>query len=1066
MKLKLTMRVWVLGVFLFCIALGSDGLSAGDLQFDRHVRPILAKNCYHCHGPDEDARETDLRLDHEGGLNADLGGYQAVVPHSTADSELFLRIASDDPEQRMPPPDSEYELTDDEIAVIGNWIEQGAVWKQHWSFAAPKRPGLPDVGQLEWCRNSIDRFVRARLETEGIEPMGRADRRALIRRLTFDLTGLPPTINEVHNYLSDSSPDAYERLVDRLLNSPHYGEHMARFWLDAARYGDTHGLHVDNYREMWPYRNWVIQAFNSNLPYDQFLVEQLAGDLLPQATLDQQIASGFNRCHVTTNEGGSIAEEVYVRNVIDRVSTFGTATMGLTLGCAVCHDHKFDPITQQDFYQLFAFFNSLDGPEMDGNIKHPAPVVRVPTPLQAENLLALEEQIDRLQQQCEELLANRVSADPGSGSNQKYLFANEATSGVEVVDGLVGHYRFDEGTGNEANNAVGKGKTGALRGNVKWIDGKAGGAIKLSDGGFADLGDIGDLREEDTFSFGAWFKVPDTTTGTLIARMNVKNLEQGYHLSMIDGQIVAQMNSRWPGYAIKITTQQAVIQPGRWTHLFVTYDGRKLAHGLAVYVDGNREPVDINCDSLRDEGSIDTEKALQIGRRDQEPSFYDLAVDDLRIYDRELRDDEVRAIYLLPQAARLIAMSPENWSSKQQRLLLEFSTISSDPAYQDLAQERSALLQNYNVQLAQVATTPIFRERRKPITAFLLVRGQYDQQGNPVGRLTPAMLPQMDDSLPRNRLGLARWLTNGRHPLTSRVAVNRFWQQLFGIGLVETSEDFGIQGTSPSHPDLLDWLAYNFQDEGWNVKALLKAIVMSSTYQQSSQLTPQLVDRDPRNRLLARGPRYRLDAEMLRDQALAVSGLLVRQVGGPSVKPPQPDGLWRAVGLSDSNTVQFEPDHGADKVHRRSMYTFWKRTSPPPQMSTFDAPSREACTMRRERTNTPLQALLLMNDPQYLEAARHFAERILQTHASAPEERLRWAFEQVTLRPPTDAEVEELLAAYNDLLVDYTSDQEAARAIINVGEIPPDDQLKPTELATWTMVANILLNLDEVITKE
>ena len=1060
------MRIWALSTFLLYVVMGNFCARADDVQFDRHVRPIFAKNCFHCHGPDEDVRETDLRLDREAGLRADLGGYRAVVPHSTAESELFRRITSDDTDQRMPPPDSEYKLSAEEIAVIGRWIERGAIWKQHWSFTPPTRPALPEVEQLGWCRNPIDRFVLARLEAVGFVPSPRADPRMLIRRLTFDLTGLPPTVGEVHDFLSDTSPNAYERLVNRLLNSPHYGEHVARFWLDTARYGDTHGLHFDNYREMWPYRDWVIHAFNSNIPYDQFLVDQLAGDLLPEASLEQQIASGFNRCHVTTNEGGSIAEEVYVRNVIDRVSTVGTALMGLTLGCAVCHDHKFDPITQQDFYQLFAFFNNLDGPEMDGNTKHPAPVVRVPTPEQAQKLLALREQIARLQQQSEQRVAANVGTAQSWAEEQRRANIRGAVALADVADGLVEHYRFDKGSGREVRNTAGADETGSLRGMITWIDGMSGTAIKLLNDGFADLGDTGDLREENAFSFGAWVNVPAPATGAVIARVDVKDMEKGYQLSVVDGHVVAQLIGRWPGYAIKVTTQEAVIQPGSWQHLFITYDGRRLASGLVVYVDGCRQAVHVSCDSLHREGSIDTKKPLQIGRSDREPPFAGLAVDDLRIYNRRLRDDEVRALCLLPQAARIMVTSPASWTTEQQRLLREFSAISSDPVYQDLAQQRDALLEQYKEQLVQVATTPVFRERRKPRPAFLLVRGQYDQHGKKVSRETPSILLAMDDSLPRDRLGLAKWLTGDQHPLTSRVAVNRFWQQLFGSGLVETAEDFGVQGSPPSHPELFDWLACEFPDTGWDVKALIKTIVMSATYQQSSWLTPELAGRDPRNRLLARGSRYRLDAEMLRDQALAVSGLLVRQVGGPSVKPPQPDGLWRAVGLYESDTVQFEQDHGTDKVHRRSLYTFWKRTSPPPQMGIFDAPSRESCTVRRERTNTPLQALLLMNDPQYMEAARHFAERILHAKASSPKQRIRWAFEQATLRLPAEPEVEELLAAYHDLLANYSADQVAAKAVIDVGEFPPDDQLTPTELATWTMVASLLLNLDEVITKE
>ena len=985
-----------------------------EVRFNEDIRPIISSKCFSCHGPDEASREADLRLDTHEGVFSNRGDYFVIVAGKPESSELYQRITSDDPSMRMPPSDYEKHLTRGEINLLKQWIEQGAKWDPHWSFVTPTRSPLPEVQLNSWAINPIDKFVLSRLELENLEPSVRADPRTLIRRVSFDLTGLPPRHEELVEFLNDKSANAYEKVVERLLASPHFGEHMARYWLDAARYGDTHGLHVDNYREMWPFRDWVINSFNINMPFDQFLVEQLAGDLLPNASLEQQIASGFNRCHVTTNEGGSIAEEVYVRNVVDRVSTMGTAIMGLTLGCAVCHDHKFDPITQQDFYQLFAFFNSLDSAEMDGNTKHPAPYVRVSTPRQEKKLKLLGEQIASLQHKMEQRVkASADAPDVWAGQLRNEAALRGTLVPSELAEGLVEYYPIHMGNGLQVQNMLRADSKGSLHGAVRWIDGMSGTALELSGDGYANLGANGELSKKRAFGIGVWVKAPDLATGTVIAKVDSKDLEKGYKLSLDDGYIVVQLVGRWPGYAIKVTTQDKVIQPGRWHYIFIKYDGRKLAEGLDVYVNAVRKKVNINCDSLHEEGSINSKNPLQIGRCDQEPTFAGLTIDEFRMYDRRLRDDEIRTLFLAPQAERIVAATPANWTRDQMKLLQEFATICNDVVYQDLAKQRDKLQQQYKELLVQAATSPVFRERLKPRSAFLLLRGKYDQRSKLVSRHTPQMLPPMSDDLPRNRLGLAKWLVGEQHPLTSRVAVNRIWQQLFGTGLVETSEDFGAQGSRPSHPELLDWLACEFRDIDWDVKGLIKTMVMSATYQQASSLDHELAVRDPKNRLHARGPRFRLDAEMVRDQALAISGLLVKQLGGRSVKPPQPDGLWSAVGLSSSDTVRFEQDHGPEKVHRRSLYTFWKRTSPPPQMSTFDAPSREACILRRERTNTPLQALMLMNDPQYMEAARHFAERIMHVDASLPEQRISWAFEQATMRLPAEHEVEELLAAYN-----------------------------------------------------
>ncbi len=791
------------GLSLAVMLLSSAALNADEakINYGRDIRPLLADNCFACHGPDVHQRKAKLRLDTRTGALAELrSGGHAIVPGKPDDSLLVERITEDNPARRMPPKKTGKHLTPAQIDLLRRWIAEGAPYSVHWSFVPPMRHALPRVKNTTWPKNPIDHYILARLEREGLQPSPEAERTTLIRRVTLDLTGLPPALAEVDAFLADTSPNAYEKVVDRLLRSPRYGEHMARFWLDAARYGDTHGLHLDNYREMWPYRDWVIKAFNDNKPYDRFLIEQLAGDLLPNATLDQIIATGFNRCHVTTSEGGSIEEEVYVRNVIDRVDTTGTVFMGLTVGCARCHDHKFDPIKTKEFYQLFAFFNSIDGPALDGNAARPAPTVRVPTAEQTAELQRMQQKIAALREQV-----------------------NDETA---------------------------------------W----------------------------------AWHTKTYTRLASLCKQM--------------------------------------------------------------AFVEKKRQQI---------------EKGI--------------------------------------------------------------------------------------------AATLVFKERAKPKPAYILKRGEYDQRGEQVGRETPKFLPPLPEKAPRDRLGLAQWLLAPDHPLTARVEVNRLWQQCFGTGLVKTAEDFGTQGESPSHPELLDWLAVQFREDGWDMKKMMKRLVMSATYRQCSRVTKDRLAKDPNNRLLSRGPRFRLDAEMLRDQALFISGLLVEKLGGPSVKPPQPAGLWEAVGYTGSNTKNFVPDHGHEKVHRRSMYTFWKRTSPPPQMNTFDAPSRESCIVRRERTNTPLQALLLMNEPQYIEAARTLAERTMKEGGMTPEARLTFMFRLTTARRPDANEMKEMLAAYKDHLAAYSRDAAKAKQLISVGEQKPDDKLNPSELAAWTMIANLLLNLDEVINK-
>lgn len=1031
------------------------------VDFLRDVRPILSDACFACHGPDESSRAAELRLDErESAFRIAANGHGVIQTDDPDASELVRRITSGDEDEIMPPVDSGKKLTAAQIDVLRRWIAQGASWKEHWAFSAPVRPKIPQTNDSVPSRNPIDAFVRQALDQKGWSPAPEADRETLIRRVTFDLTGLPPTLAEVDAFLKDESPDAYERAVDRLLASPNYGEHMARFWLDAARYGDTHGLHLDNYREMWLYRDWVIDAFNSNMPFDQFTIQQLAGDLLPQPTPNQLVATGFCRANVTTNEGGSIEEEVYVRNVVDRVSTVGTVFMGLTLGCAVCHDHKYDPLTQKDFYQLFAYFNSLDGPVLDGNVQDPSPAMRVPGKELSAWLAALQDRLDDASASCDAL----EGLDEARFEEwvDKWLAGEfdgaEIDSDVDVSDGMVAHCTFEEG--GKVNVALAE-DGGTIHGSPIIAPGPMGNAIALDAEDYIEVGPVGDFQDDEPFSYGAWINPKSSSGGVIIAKTDSENLYRGYELSVRDDRLVMQFGRRDPGYLITIASEAPVASPGQWTHVFVTYDGSKEASGVAMFVNGVRQPTVVLSDSLRFKSGIRNKKPLLIGRKDASSVFTGL-LDDARVYKRRLTDTEVLILYLTGRVDSLRHGSPDAWTEQDLRDVRRYFLIAYDPNYRGFRYEIDRLRNQMSRDLALAPTTLIWREQQTPREAYILLRGQYDQRGEQVGRHAPAALPPMASNLPANRLGLAQWLVSPGHPLTSRVTVNRLWQQFFGMGLVRTSEDFGNQGTPPTHPELLDWLAVEFRESGWDVKSLVRLMVTSATYRQSSKASADSVLRDPDNASLARGPRRRLDAETLRDQALAVSGLLVNKVGGPSVKPPQPEGLWEAVGFVGSNTAIFFPDVGDEKLHRRSIYTFLKRTAPAPEMSTFDAPSRESPCVRRERTNTPMQALLLMNDPQYVEAAKALANRVM-SEKTTTRDRAAHMYRLCTAKTPSDEVVSELVELYEDQRALYQQEADEARSLISQWGKPKGEDQDLASCAAWTLVGNLALNLDEVI---
>jgi hypothetical protein len=981
----------------------SGRLFADEIDFTRDIRPILSDKCFACHGPDDDHREGGFRLDVlESALGEADSGERPIVPGEAEASEVLRRLTTDDEFEVMPPADSDKKISVEEIALIRRWIADGAPWKQHWAFLRPQRPQPPKVAAESWVANPIDAFILAKLEGEGLQPNERADKATLLRRLTLDLTGLPPSLEEIEAFLADDSPKAYDRVVRRLLRSPRYGEHMARFWLDAARYGDTHGLHLDNYREMWPYRDWVVQAFNRNQPFDQFIVEQLAGDLLPEPTLDQLVATGFNRCHITTNEGGSIKEEVYVRNVVDRVVTTGTVMMGLTFECTRCHDHKYDPFTMEDFYSLFSYFNSIDGEPLDGNKKDHAPVIRVPGKRQQNRLDNLAAQIVSLEGQ---LNGPWPSIDAGQQAWEQELLA----------------------AADEEDNAIELGEwywVGPFTENLRYLKNRKHGPE----------GQEINLAQEFTVGTGEklhW-----------VPRWEWMDAEPHTNLP---GDTAANFLYR------KITAPAATSVP------------ISLGSGDGIKVYLNNKQI-LNKDVTREVAADQERLDLKLNAGDNHLLLKIMNHGGPTGFCFALKSGKSRVPVAIVEAAKT---DLPNRTDQQKQYLRNYYRyhVADSVEFKKVKRRLAALRRRWSDVDRTIPCTLIWREASSPREAFVLARGEYDQPGDKVSRRTPQVLPPMDPSLPQNRLGLAHWLVSSEHPLTARVAVNRFWQQFFGVGIVKTAEDFGSQGEPPSHPALLDWLAVDFVESGWDVRALVKQIVTSNAYQQSSRGKREKYDRDPENRLVARGPRFRLDAEVLRDQALAVSGLLVEQLGGPSVKPPQPDGLWFAVGYSGSNTVRFVGDEGSDKIHRRTLYTFIKRTAPPPQMGIVDAPSREACVVRRERTNTPLQALLLMNDPQYFEAARALARRTLREGGETIESRAAYLFRLCACRHADPWEIEELVKDYRQHEETFCSNRDACDEVVDASENGSASDEDPAELAAWTMVANLVLNLDEVLSK-
>ncbi len=1025
------------------------------VDFQRQVRPILSDNCFLCHGPDKETRMAGLRLDtHEGILEKRKNG-APVVPGSPDESLILQRVFADKPARRMPPPYSHRTLTEAQKDVLKRWIEQGAVWKDHWAFAAPVKHPLPDVHDAQWVRNPIDRFILARLDAAHLQPAPEAPRSTLIRRLSLDLTGLPPTPEEVYAFENDKLPDAYEKLVDKYLASPHYGEHRAKAWLDAARYADTHGIHVDNYREMWPYRDWVINAFNRNLSFDRFTVEQIAGDLLPNPTLDQLIATGFHRCNVTTNEAGIIPEEFQAIYDKDRVDTTGAVWLGLTIGCATCHDHKFDPILQKDFYSMGAFFKNTTQPVMDGNIPDTPPIVVVPRTEDRDRwarLIADEASMRKRMKQ-------EVAAD--SAEFSEWLNSPERRA-VSMPIGESAQVRALELNGEVKWG----GKPVKLSKVVTFGEGPENGRKALHFGKDSSLALPNmEFDADKPFSISAWIYYPKNDDSVVIAsQADTKDKGRGWSINV---------GGRVPGLSLRGDNGKAItvraghleqLQIGTWNHLVVTYDGTREVAGMNMYVNGEAVNAQGGDEIRVLKGSIATKAPLLLGGEGKR-HFEGGAIADFRVFNRALNADEARMTARWPVLENARHKGSADLTAQEKETFHLYYLLHKDQGYRDLLQQMAKVALEKRDVRKRGAITLVMQERTdaKPI-GHVLYRGQYDQPREAVEPNVPAVLPPMPASYPKNRLGLAKWLVDDSNPLTARVTVNRFWQEVFGTGIVKTAEDFGSQGEAPSHPQLLDWLAVDFRESGWDVKRLFKLIVTSSTYRQAALADKDKLEKDPDNRLLSRGARYRMDGEMVRDYALAVSGLLVPTIGGPSVKPYQPPGVWEAVAMEGSNTRHYRQDH-ADRLYRRSLYTFWKRSAPPASMDIFNAPTREACTVRRERTNTPLQALVAMNDPQFVEAARRLAENSLRAAPGNLDREFDFLSWRLLARPFFQQEREVAHTEYKDYLNYYDSHLTDAKKLVSVGESKTIENLSPAEVAAMTMLANQVMNLDEVLTK-
>ncbi|MCX6217430.1 DUF1553 domain-containing protein [Spirosoma sp.] len=1016
------------------------------IDYNLHVKPILSDKCFFCHGPDKNSQKAGLELaTPEGAMPAlkKAKGKHAIVPGDLANSEVYHRILSTDEHEMMPPKASNRSLSVYEKAVLIKWIEQGAEYKPHWALIKPDKSVLPVVKGTSWPKNPIDYFTLSKLEEKGLRPSPEADKETLLRRVTLDLTGLPPTLSEIDAFMADTSHNAYENVVNRLLKSPHYGEKMAVDWLDLSRYADTHGYTVDRYRPMWPWRDWVIQAFNRNRPFSQFITWQLAGDLLPNPTPEHRLATAFNRNHSQNMEGGIINEEFRVEYVADRTNTLGTALMGMTVECARCHDHKFDPISQKDYYSLFAFFNNVDeAGQISWDDAMPVPTMLLTQPKE-DSLLAF---IDTKIRKAETDLKQTVQTE------QKAFDAWQSKANAVPFDprkGLQARFTFDKLVKGRFVNDVSIKDSGKVADPVL-VPGKLGNAFQSNGDDILTLGQAGVFNRSQPFSIGVWVNIPkNVSKAALVHKGNGDILYnfRGYFLNLRDDKAELLMAHTWPYNSIVRVSRQ-MLPKEKWIQLTMTYDGSSKANGFRLYVDGQEMALQTERDNLyKDILFTGKQTGLMVGADMRGPGFKKGLIDELVVYNRTLSPPEVQALAQSVQQVTPLKGDP----------LKQYYFSHLSPVYQQQQQALQQLRAERNKLVETIPEIMVMEEMKTSRPTYLLKRGVYDAHGPQVKPDVPASVLPFSPDLPRNRLGLAKWLLHPDNPLTARVVVNRYWQTYFGNAIQKSANNFGNQGGLPTHPELLDWLAVTFREGGWNIKAMQKLIVMSATYRQSSYGTRESLQKDPENTWLSRGPISRLTAEMIRDNALAASGLLSKKMGGPSVKPYQPEGLWAV------NNTTYEQDKG-ESLYRRSLYTFWRRTNPPPSMNTFDAPSRSYCVVQRQKTSTPLQALVLLNDPQFVEAAKVVAERSFAQHTTVPD-RLTHMFRLLASRKPAPKELAILTRLYQQEYQLFTKNPPKMQGWLQAGEYQLRGTADKPALAASAVVASTVMNSEAFVTK-
>ncbi len=1022
----------------------------GQIDFNRDIRPLLSENCFSCHGPDTKALKADLRLDRrESAFGRGESGQTPIVPGKPDASELVRRITANDQSEKMPPAESNKKLSGQQIELLKRWVNEGAPWTDHWSFSPISMPSIPQPAQSESVvRNPIDGFVLAQLATAGLSHSPEESRPRFIRRASLDLVGLPPSIEDVESFVNDKSDRAFESAIDRLLASQHFGERMALVWLDLARYGDTSGYHNDSLRDMWLWREWVIKAFNSNMPFDQFTIEQIAGDLLPNATVQQRIASGFHRNHMTSDEGGLIDAEYRNLYVVDRVSTTGVTWLGMTVGCAQCHDHKYDPLTTRDFYRLYAFFNNVPENGKDGvRDRNPQPFLRVTSPEQDSQLQNLENDFSQAEKRFQQ--RNETAKSLREGWEQEIVKLGESFEPV----GPMARFPLDENGASAGEFA--ETVDALVHGDVKFAEGPIGKSLICDGSTGLSYGDRFGFERDQPFSVSVRLKV-DAKGGSPLGKIGGSQQNRGWDIAVDNGRPSVRLIHHWPDNCIHVQSADE-LSADKFSQLAFTYDGSSKAAGVTLYVNGIPVRVSIQKDNLT--GTIQTAAPFSIGRSDGQTPFYG-QIDEARIYYRVL--DNFELAFLGDRQTLKIALTAAKDRRKRDADQLDsFFQQSTAPELAQMQKEVDQKRKSKDEFEKSLPNTMVMSEMESPRETFIKVRGNYDQDGEKVSPGVPAFLPQLAtpiDAKRLNRLDLARWLVSREHPLTARVMVNRLWAMLFGTGLVKTLNDFGSQGERPSHPELLDWLAADFMTD-WDVKRIVKQMVMSSTYRQRSAATRELLARDGENRVLARGPRQRLDAEMIRDNALSVAGILNPSIGGKSIKPAQPDGTWE---INEMSGYKYDKSTGAD-LYRRGLYVYWRRSTVYPSFVTLDAPTREFCIAQRAKTSTPLQSLVLMNDPVFVEAARAFAQRLISEIPGNSRSRLTHAWRLALARWPSPDELKILENTLDSQMATYNRDKDAAKKLISVGDLALPKDVDESELAAWTAISNVILNLNETI---